>query len=228
MFKQAKKVYDFTLERLQTVQRNYVSQRSRVRKFSAHQLIRLREKYKFQQKTLNKILENLPAFYIDSCRSATCARTDSMYFEDETEVDMVESIIKQGIALGLPLGEALGEESDGGGQEEGPKKSSAHGRQSSAGSLDFSFLFPPIRFPSRLNWRRRNTVDEEQQDNEHEEETNNVNVKEEGNSSSSVVEVSVEICPHRADILDPLPEDSDDVVVGDEPAEEEAPKSEAN
>ena len=94
-------MYDYTVERLQTVQRNYVTQRARVRKFSAHQLIRLREKYKFQQKTLNKILENLPAFYLDSCRSAECARTDSVYFqptdeEVEMTVDVVESIIKQG------------------------------------------------------------------------------------------------------------------------------------
>lgn len=170
------------MERLHTVQRNYVSQRQRVRKFSAHQLIRLREKYKFQQKTLNKIMENLPAFYIDACRSAACARTDSIYFQDgcivgvgETlDVDVVESIIKQGIQLDLPddvMASMLEDDLEIPAtetidplqlQQQHQRKKSGHGRQPSAGSLDFSFLFPPIRFPS-LNWRRRNTVDEEEQ-----------------------------------------------------------------
>lgn len=194
----AKKVYDYTVDRLQTVQRNYVTQRARVRKFSAHQLIRLREKYKFQQKTLNKIMENLPAFYLDSCRSAACARTDSVYFQDTGEVDVnidvVESIIKQGIRLDLPDDVCLddvGLESLGDGELEGaieemeaagarPRKKFGHGRQPSAGSLDLSFLFPPIRFPS-LNWRRRNTVDEEPK------------------VGAVAVEVDVEICPVPAD-----------------------------
>lgn len=193
---QAKKVYDYTVDRLQTVQRNYVSQRSKVRKFSAHQLIRLREKYQFQQKTLNKIMENLPAFYLDSCRSAACARTDSVYFQDVGEVDVnidvVESIIKQGIHLDLPDDICLEDENlNGMGEEEiegapeemetaggRPRKRFGHGRQSSAGSLDLSFLFAPIRFPS-LNWRRRNTVDEETKNE----------------CSVTALEVAVEICP---------------------------------
>ena len=197
---QAKKVYDYTVDRLQTVQRNYVSQRSKVRKFSAHQLIRLREKYKFQQKTLNKIMENLPAFYLDSCRSAACARTDSVYFQDVGEVDVnidvVESMIKQGIRLDLPDDvcledenlDALGDEELEGAIEEmetagaRPRKRFGHGRQSSAGSLDLSFLFAPIRFPS-LNWRRRNTVDEEPKNA----------------GSGTAVEVAVEICPVPAE-----------------------------
>lgn len=125
-------------------------------------------------------MENLPAFYIDACRSAACARTDSIYFQDgcivgvgETlDVDVVESIIKQGIQLDLPddvmasmleddLEIPATEATDPQTQQQQRKKS-GHGRQPSAGSLDLSFLFPPIRFPS-LNWRRRNTVDEEQQ-----------------------------------------------------------------
>lgn len=187
------------MERLQTVQRNYVTQRARVRKFSAHQLIRLREKYKFQQKTLNKIMENLPAFYLDSCRSAACARTDSVYFQDAGEVDVnidvVESIIKQGIQLDLPddvcledvgLGSLGDDEFDcpiegtveSETAEARPRKKFGHGRQPSAGSLDLSFLFPPIRFPS-LNWRRRNTVDEEPKPE----------------VCGTAVQVAVEICP---------------------------------
>ena len=202
----AKKVYDYTVERLSTVQRNYVSQRARVRKFSAHQLIRFREKYQFQQKTLNKILENLPAFYIDSCRSAACARTDSIYFDDEPDgvVDVVDSIIKQGIVLDLapvtldfddadcdltvaPVTDGV----DGVGGGGSTKKKSGHGRQSSTSSLDFGFLFPPIRFPSR--WRRRNTVDEEQGEC-----PDSAKV-----SAPAEVQVSVEICPTPPELDEP-------------------------
>lgn len=191
------------MDRLQTVQRNYVTQRARVRKFSAHQLIRLREKYKFQQKTLNKIMENLPAFYLDSCRTATCARTDSVYFQDpevDVNIDVVESIIKQGIQLDLPddvvlevVGLAALDDQDldpsvAHAVEElaelGPRKK-CHGRQASTGSFDFSFLFPPVRFPS-LNWRRRNTVDEETLED-----------------PPTELKVAVEICPVPQEIADP-------------------------
>lgn len=183
------------MDRLQTVQRNYVTQRSRVRKFSAHQLIRLREKYKFQQKTLNKIMENLPAFYLDSCRSATCARTDSVYFPDpevDVNIDVVESIIKQGIQLDLPDVMELDcpvecEELDANAHaaEDFPRKKT-HGRHPSTGSFDFSSFFPTgVRFPS-LNWRRRNTVDEEPQEN-----------------LPTEMKVAVEICPVPADAVEP-------------------------
>lgn len=64
------------------VRENYVFQRHRIRKFSAHQLLRLRETYKYQQKTLNKILENLPDLYLQNCRTGGCQRTDSILFDD--------------------------------------------------------------------------------------------------------------------------------------------------
>jgi len=53
---------------LNWVRENYVFQRNKIRKFSAHQVLRLRESYKYQQQTLNKVLENLPSFYFDNCR----------------------------------------------------------------------------------------------------------------------------------------------------------------
>lgn len=60
---------------------NYVFQRNRIRKFSAHQAFRFRETYKYQQQTLNKLLENLPSLYLENCRSGSCGRTDSVMFE---------------------------------------------------------------------------------------------------------------------------------------------------
>lgn len=63
---------------------NYVFQRQRIRKFSAHQLFKLRETYKYQQKTLNKILENIPDLYLQNCRTGgNCNRADSIIFDDE-------------------------------------------------------------------------------------------------------------------------------------------------
>lgn len=70
------------MSQMNRVRENYVFQRHRIRKFSAHQLLRLRETYKYQQKTLNKILENLPDLYLQNCRTGGCQRTDSILFDD--------------------------------------------------------------------------------------------------------------------------------------------------
>lgn len=58
--------------------------RNQVCKFSNHQLLRLRETYKWQAQTLNKILENLPrGLNFDTCRGmGACGRTDSIYLDD--------------------------------------------------------------------------------------------------------------------------------------------------
>jgi hypothetical protein len=66
------------------VRENYVFQRNRIKKFSAHQAFRLRETYKYQQQTLNKLLENLPSLYLENCRSGACGRTDSINFDSST------------------------------------------------------------------------------------------------------------------------------------------------
>lgn len=60
---------------------NYVFQRNKIRKFSAHQVLRFRESYKYQQQTLNKVLENLPSLYLDNCRSGSCGKSDSIVFD---------------------------------------------------------------------------------------------------------------------------------------------------
>lgn len=77
-----KRVRDYSNGQLNWVRENYVFQRNRIRKFSAHQVFRLRESYKYQQQTLNKLLENLPSLYVENCRTGSCARADSAYFEE--------------------------------------------------------------------------------------------------------------------------------------------------
>lgn len=76
---------DYSNGQLNWVRENYVFQRNRIRKFSSHQVLRFRESYKYQQQTLNKLLENLPSLYVDNCRTGSCTRADSMYFETETD-----------------------------------------------------------------------------------------------------------------------------------------------
>lgn len=64
---------------------NYVFQRDRVQKFSSHQVLRFRESYKYQQQTLNKILENLPSLYLDNCRGSSCSRSESSVFVEHRD-----------------------------------------------------------------------------------------------------------------------------------------------
>ncbi|KAK7872567.1 hypothetical protein R5R35_013795 [Gryllus longicercus] len=87
-YDQVKRVRDYSTSQLNWVRENYVFQRNRIRKFSAHQVLRLREGCKYQQQTLNKLLENLPSLYLENCRSGSCGRTDSVVFDPADLVDM--------------------------------------------------------------------------------------------------------------------------------------------
>lgn len=80
---QVKRVRDYSTSQLNWVRENYVFQRNKIRKFSAHQVLRLRESCKYQQQTLNKVLENLPNLYLDNCRSGSCARSSSVVFDSK-------------------------------------------------------------------------------------------------------------------------------------------------
>lgn len=82
-YDQVKRVRDYSNGQLNWVRENYVFQRNRIRKFSAHQVLRLRESYKYQQQTLNKLLENLPSLYVENCRTGSCARAESAYFDQQ-------------------------------------------------------------------------------------------------------------------------------------------------
>lgn len=75
------------------VRENYVFQRNKIRKFSAHKVLQLRETYKYQQQTLNRVLENLPSLYFDNCRAGTCGRAESLII-DHHDVESVDCYIK--------------------------------------------------------------------------------------------------------------------------------------
>lgn len=59
--------------------------------------MRLRESYKYQQQTLNKVLENLPNLYFDNCRSGSCGKSDSAIF-DPTDMSGLDAYFKASTA----------------------------------------------------------------------------------------------------------------------------------
>lgn len=75
------------------VRENYIFQRNKIRKFSAHKVLQLRETYKYQQQTLNKVLENLPNLYFENCRAGTCGKADSIVF-DPNDMDSIDIYLK--------------------------------------------------------------------------------------------------------------------------------------
>lgn len=92
-YDQVRKVRDYSTSQLNWVRENYVFQRNKIRKFSAHKVLRIRESYKYQQQTLNKVLENLPNLYFDNCRAGTCGRAESSLFEVD-EANGIDMYIK--------------------------------------------------------------------------------------------------------------------------------------
>ncbi|CAG9759848.1 unnamed protein product [Ceutorhynchus assimilis] len=93
---QVRKVRDYSTTQLNWVRENYVFQRNKIRKFSAHKVLQLRETYKYQQQTLNKVLENLPSLYFENCRAGTCGRAESLIFEP-ADLESVDFYIKSKI-----------------------------------------------------------------------------------------------------------------------------------
>lgn len=88
-----RKVKDYSTGQLNWVRENYIFQRNKIRKFSAHKVLQLRETYKYQQQTLNKVLENLPSLYFENCRAGTCGKAESLVF-DPNDIESIDMYIK--------------------------------------------------------------------------------------------------------------------------------------
>lgn len=108
---QVRKVRDYSTTQLNWVRENYVFQRNKIRKFSAHKVLQLRETYKYQQQTLNKVLENLPSLYFENCRAGNCGRAESLVF-DPTDLESVDFYIKSKIEKLSNLDEEVDEGED--------------------------------------------------------------------------------------------------------------------
>lgn len=92
---------DYSTTQLNWVRENYIFQRNKIRKFSAHKVLQLRETYKYQQQTLNKVLENLPSLYFENCRAGTCGKADSIVF-DPCDMDSIDMYFKSKLDM-LPV-----------------------------------------------------------------------------------------------------------------------------
>ena len=73
---------------MNSIRENYVFQRNKVRKFSSHQIIRIRESYKMQQLNFNKALNNLSNFNFETCRQIS---NSQLSLEKGLKCDDVES-----------------------------------------------------------------------------------------------------------------------------------------
>merc|ERR1719369_738034 len=68
-FDQINKMREYSNSQLARSHENYIFQRQRLRKFSAQNYLKIRETGKYTQKTLNRVLENMPAVAdLTSCR----------------------------------------------------------------------------------------------------------------------------------------------------------------
>ena len=78
------RIRDYSSVQLERVNENYIFQRQKLRKFSAANYLKMREGKKYTQKTLNKVMENLPALYLEmsSCRQGMGDRHNSIEWEE--------------------------------------------------------------------------------------------------------------------------------------------------
>ena len=86
------RIRDYSNGQLERVNENYIFQRQKLRKFSAQNYLKMRETKKYTQKTLNKVMENLPALYLDltACRQGLRDRQPSLEWEeDEFQVNIL-------------------------------------------------------------------------------------------------------------------------------------------
>lgn len=77
------RIRDYSSSQLERVNENYIFQRQRLRKFSAQNYLKMRETQKYTKRTLNKVMENLPALYIDltACSQGMGQRQSSLQWE---------------------------------------------------------------------------------------------------------------------------------------------------
>jgi len=96
---QINKLRDYSNGQLARTHENYIFQRQRLRKFSAQNYLKIRETGKYTQKTLNRVLENMPALYVDltSCRQGQPGMpgnwpSDADGMDDDTKSPKLEMI----------------------------------------------------------------------------------------------------------------------------------------
>ncbi|XP_040573229.1 uncharacterized protein [Lepeophtheirus salmonis] len=92
-FDQMQRIRDYSASQLNRVNENYIFQRQRLRKFSAQNYLKIRETRKSTQKTVTKVMDNLPALYLDlsACRQGLGDRRDSIAV-DTDDLNMIQCL----------------------------------------------------------------------------------------------------------------------------------------
>lgn len=106
---QISKLREYSSGQLDRCHENYIFQRQRLRKFSAQNYLRVRETKMYTQKTLNRVLDNMPALYLDlsSCKQGL---GDQDLREWQEEMDKRENEMKDILNIDLP--DLQGDEED--------------------------------------------------------------------------------------------------------------------
>ena len=84
------RIRDYSTSQLERVHENYIFQRQKLRKFSAQNYLKMRETKNYTRKTMNKVMETIPALYLDltACRQGLGQRQVSLEWERD-EVDFL-------------------------------------------------------------------------------------------------------------------------------------------
>ena len=96
---QMARIRDYSTSQLQRVHENYYFQRQRLRKFNAQNYLKMRETRQYTRRTLQKVMENLPALYLDltTCRQGMGERQSSLEWNPNVDPSQVRKpqIIKE-------------------------------------------------------------------------------------------------------------------------------------
>jgi len=79
-FDQMSRIREYSTSQLQRVHENYYFQRQKLRKFNTQNYLKMRETRQYTRRTLQKVMENLPALYLDltTCRQGMGERQNSL------------------------------------------------------------------------------------------------------------------------------------------------------
>ena len=100
------RIRDYSTSQLQRVHENYYFQRQRLRKFNAQNYLKMRETRQYTRRTLQKVMENLPALYLDltTCRQGMGERTGSIEWNPNVDPSQVrgKSLLELWVTTFLP------------------------------------------------------------------------------------------------------------------------------
>ena len=88
---QMSRIREYSTSQLQRVHENYYFQRQKLRKFNAQNYLKMRETRQYTRRTLQKVMENLPALYLDltTCRQGMGERQNSLEWNPNVDPSQV-------------------------------------------------------------------------------------------------------------------------------------------